>query len=521
MSFERIGERFSVALYILVLPLLFLVGYLYLFALNGPFFLSRIDPDYVYLLNGMNCSILHFDRIGHLDHPGTPFQVFIGICIDLIYFISGKDSIVEDVLLRPEHYLKLISHVLAIVFFFIVLHAGKVGREIAGVPGVFLLQSGAFLSPLVFDLSMRMMPDRFGMILTYFLMIFLIHKGAQGKRNERWPVLISGFISGLLVATKVIFLPVLLIPLFYQRKRILCFVSALAGFFIGISPIVDRFNDFSKFIRKIIEHDGIYGSGANQLIDLDSFIHNVGLILQINPLLSLTLLLAIIALVRRPDSIGKVKGSKGFYMGFIIAVLFSIAIVAKHYKNYYLIPVVICLGPVLLILFTHYSRHKIYGRIILAIAVLFCILTTSRVWKNSFSVREKMEKRMALVSEFDSLRQDPHYLLVKPEWLWGPSKEYGLIFGLSYVRHRDRYSPEIDMLFPRVLTYEGIEKELLKMRVSKIPNHQLNDQIPILIFDQNGRPARDQLIYIAELFDRQQLDSSVLVTGDKIFFSRK
>ena len=31
------------------------------------------DPDYGYLLNGLN--ILHFHSPGHIDHPGTPLHV--------------------------------------------------------------------------------------------------------------------------------------------------------------------------------------------------------------------------------------------------------------------------------------------------------------------------------------------------------------------------------------------------------------------------------------------------------------
>ena len=90
---------------------------------NGPFYLTRIDPDYVYLLNGLNSGIFRFDRIGHVDHPGTPFQIFLGASIDLIHMFSGRGNVVEDVLTRPEFYMRNSSHILAIVFAFFLLWA--------------------------------------------------------------------------------------------------------------------------------------------------------------------------------------------------------------------------------------------------------------------------------------------------------------------------------------------------------------------------------------------------------------
>ena len=38
-----------------------------------------VHSDYVYLVNGMNCSVFHGDRITYMDHPGLPLQMFFGI----------------------------------------------------------------------------------------------------------------------------------------------------------------------------------------------------------------------------------------------------------------------------------------------------------------------------------------------------------------------------------------------------------------------------------------------------------
>ena len=41
-----------------------------------PFYSKSSDPEFPYLINGLNCAQLNFNWIGHIDHPGTPFQVF-------------------------------------------------------------------------------------------------------------------------------------------------------------------------------------------------------------------------------------------------------------------------------------------------------------------------------------------------------------------------------------------------------------------------------------------------------------
>ena len=206
--------------YLLVVPLLYLLLYGYLIILSGPFYLTRIDPDYVYLLNGMNCSIFNFDRIGHLDHPGTPFQLFLGWCIDLIYLLSGKESIVADVLSRPEHYLAWCSDILAVLLFLIMVWAGKIGKKHLGWSGAVILQLSPFFSPVMLDLSLRIMPDRFGFMCVFFLMTTLIDAiYSKTNSHSKSSNLIWGILSGIIAAIKINFLPILFIPFILATNK--------------------------------------------------------------------------------------------------------------------------------------------------------------------------------------------------------------------------------------------------------------------------------------------------------------
>ncbi|MBK8506361.1 MAG: DUF2029 domain-containing protein [Saprospiraceae bacterium] len=283
--------------YLFIIPLVYLALYFYLMSSHGPFYLSRIDPDYVYLLNGMNCSVFNFDRIGHTDHPGTPFQLFIGLCINLGYIFTGKGGIVNDVLTRPEFYLSFTSHILAILFSLLLIWAGKVGNT-QGRVGALLLQTGPFLSAVVLDLSVRIMPDRFGFILTFLMLIILVKLLNEQRPHSIKQTIGIGALTGLAIATKVTFIPVLFIPLLVLKKRLLFLIFLILGFIAGVSPILDRLEDFKNFVNKVIYHDGIYGTGAEHIFNMDIIWANLKLITTTNLSMSLCLILAVVALVQ-------------------------------------------------------------------------------------------------------------------------------------------------------------------------------------------------------------------------------
>jgi hypothetical protein len=465
----------------------------------------------------MNCSILRFDRIGHIDHPGTPFQVFLGFCIDLIYLVSGKDSVVSDVLARPEHYLSWCSNMMAVAFTLILFWAGKIGKKYSGWTGGFFLQISPFLSPILLDLSQRIMADRFAMILVFILIISLIKYNSKPAKSGREEASL-GLLSGIIIATKVSFLPVLLIPFLILKKKIVFTITTLLGFLFGILPILNHYKDFYYFIKSLIFHDGIYGAGSEQFLDTTVFLQNILLILQSNVLLVMLLLISggylISALVRR-TSIW--KSERLVLMAFMAAGIASILLVAKHYKNYYIAPMLMTLGYCLYVLEIGISSKSI--RSLLAVTAV-CFSTFS-VYKEIISARTKSEivkTRIEAAEELNELRTSGSYLVIKPEWLWGPAEEYGLIFGLSYVRHRFVYQPEIDAIYPDALSYEGPGQNLRKMRLEEISDSTIiSEGRTIFLVDQQARRAKEIINDLAGRLNYQTVDSSFLSNKDKVF----
>jgi hypothetical protein len=260
---------------IFIIPVLYLLWSLQLNLVGGPFSLSRCDPEYPYLLNGLNCAILEFNNIGHTDHPGTPFQIITGLFIRVTHLAIGQGPIVQDVLARPETYLAAASLFLSILTFLLLTWLGKIGMKAKGkFLGAFILQSSFFLSTVLIDMPLRYNPDRFLVIYNLLLAGIVVTYLFTENFSSRKFAVITGILMGIGFATKFNYLPVLIIPLLLIpefRNRVVYSLSILLSFFISVLPILTKFKEFRSFIHGVISHDGLYGHGSERMINWKSF----------------------------------------------------------------------------------------------------------------------------------------------------------------------------------------------------------------------------------------------------------
>lgn len=106
-----------------ILPICFIFYSIYLRKTEGPYYAGFSDPSYIYLINSLNLAQFNGYGVGHIDHPGTPVQVFGAAVIRIIYLLKNlKDSLSEDVIYNPEYYLtelNLFSSILNAIGIFI------------------------------------------------------------------------------------------------------------------------------------------------------------------------------------------------------------------------------------------------------------------------------------------------------------------------------------------------------------------------------------------------------------------
>ena len=57
-----------------ILPIFTLMWGIFILFYFDTFYSRNIDPEYPYLINGLNAAILKFNQIGHYDHPELLFK---------------------------------------------------------------------------------------------------------------------------------------------------------------------------------------------------------------------------------------------------------------------------------------------------------------------------------------------------------------------------------------------------------------------------------------------------------------
>ena len=157
-------------LFLLLLPLLYCyIGILYKSEI-GPYHLFVTDPEYAYLLNGLNIRL--FSLPYQVNGPGTPLQFFCAFVIGVIHLFRNQESLVADVIKNPDLYLDIINTSLIAVSSISIFIMGymvyKTSRN--GFTGTFF-QLMPFASWMTIDISKHIMVENFVVIGILFLVI--------------------------------------------------------------------------------------------------------------------------------------------------------------------------------------------------------------------------------------------------------------------------------------------------------------------------------------------------------------
>jgi hypothetical protein len=455
---------------ILFFPIILICWGIAIFYFFDPFFARTIDPEYPYLINGLNIAQARFNFIGHFDHPGTPFQVYNALVIKLTHLISGHGNIAEDVFTRPEFYMKSISGSLFLIQTILIFCVGHLAlRRKIPVWQIVILQASFLFSSELIWLFIRVTPDRFFMIVgLIFTLVYLKH--GYENRSMRKFALWSGVVMALGFATKFNFLPLLLLPLLFidtNRNRLIYGVSGIVSFFLFILPIINRFKEFRHFITDIIKHDELYGKGNSNALNLQKMVDSLIEIIRINPGLFIFMIvliaLIVMAILKRKEV------NKDFiwiFAGFLIIFLVQIVMVSKHFKNYYLAPGFVFYGFMFFMVSIYLSKLiKKKKSLIVTCSILPVILVGFTFAKAKADLpviltRISQEGKIRNFVEKNISKDD--FWFVQPTWEGAPFKENAIVYGISYCGHREEYLPQLMTSNPNIITYE-YENELVKL----------------------------------------------------------
>ena len=333
---------------IAILLLLLIPALLTLYRLNvdKPHYSS--DPDYAYMMNGLNICI--FQLPFYSDHPGVPLTIFNAVFLYPVYLFSGHGNGLQfDFFSNPVYYeLRLHNILFVIVLISSFIFGYILWRKTGNIGLALVLQGIPFYYFISVDvIATRNMPETiFPVIFLAFIVdvVYLIVNPAHRKALMLLPIL-----SGFALSVKIILFPFLLIPLFLYCKSYKDFIyfclNTVLSFIVFTLPIIKQFPHMAYWFFKLFIHSGYYGHGAFSIINPNSYFSNIKSIITSNQLLLYCFIISVAFAIVLPFIRKKFHDflsqnlTRLFYVVFFTHLI-NLLILAKSFdigKDYYLI----------------------------------------------------------------------------------------------------------------------------------------------------------------------------------------
>lgn len=226
---------------LLIIPTLLVLVSMWLKEARGPYWLgTNSDPAYAYLFNGL--GLLHLYSPTHISHPGTPLQMLCAAVIGVRQFFFGKGFLVEDVLRNPEAYLGLSQAVLIFLYSGALLAVGWVTLLLTqNLAGALLIQATPFLSLSAVRETTDVRPESLQLTLVIlFVGLLLCGLRNPSSRGMKYLSASCGLLVGIMAATKITALPLVVLPLLIlpsNQNRLQYVLMAIGGCLISVLPI--------------------------------------------------------------------------------------------------------------------------------------------------------------------------------------------------------------------------------------------------------------------------------------------
>ena len=497
----------------LVIPILTLVYSVVLRKAEGPFYLNTLyDPVYVYLVSSLNIAQLVSPV--HVDHPGTPVQVIGAIVIRLVHlFRSSSGNISEDVLSNPEMYLG-IFHLVLVLINCIVLYifAQIIYKSTNNFPAAILLQLSPFVSFTVSYELLVITAETLLIPVCLLLFAFSMKYISDDKYyNSKNFIYIFSALCGLGLASKLTFIPVIIIPLILLKNfksKVLFLLFTFLFFFIFFLPAISNFNYILNWVKNLFIHDGIYGTGTTGIVNPGTFFINLkdifvnDILFTILYLLILTSFIIIKIKIKSNSEQNKndlyYSGSVKLLFAILLSVTFQLIIVSKHYSVHYMVPGLIFCIPALFLCIQYFSNADLnlfknfrLSYLYFSFTIILISIISIETVKNYSSFRKSSEDFSGIVNFIDS--KYPDAVLITS--FGSSSKEYALAFSTTWAgRNKEKYMAIINKNYPNTLYYEYWKNTIFSMgneNLSKLLNSNRK-----IIFQNVIEQSNDEIVSI-------------------------
>jgi hypothetical protein len=325
------------------------------------------DPESAYLMNGLN--IASGEAVGHFDNPGTTVQIYSAVVISVTHFFRfSNNDLQTDVLLNSEYYIEILRKGFIVLNACVLFILGLVAFSLLGnLWAGLLLQVAPFLSvTLLEECFTKVAPEQF-LFTAIALLIMLLLRFYTSKEPEKTGfALLFGLLAGFGMATKMTFLPILIIPFIVlngKRNKWIYLASIIPSFVLFTLPAATGYLHMANWFLNLGTHTGTYGQGSTGIIDTAVYFSSLLSIANNNVVLIVVIIISAVTLLIWGILKGNLKHkepNKEFYLllALLLAQLVSVLMVAKHYhSNHYLFPALSLTGFMLVTVFLLIKRY--------------------------------------------------------------------------------------------------------------------------------------------------------------------
>ncbi|MDX9883186.1 MAG: hypothetical protein RBS73_14080 [Prolixibacteraceae bacterium] len=454
-------------LLLLLVPSLYILLGIYIHQMIGLYSLRSADPEYIYFISGLSVACGKLE-LGHIDNPGTPLQYLAALVFRLVYlFRSHQAPFMEDVLSKPDMYLRILNLVLTVVVATFMYFAGKAASRISGKLSYgMVLQTAPFFTAIIFGNIGRITPENLlplpAMLLSLLILKFIYSD--ESLSNPRNAVLF-GLVSAFGLSIKLTYFPLWIIPLIVLsgwKNKLWYSFSAIISFFVMALPVTLRFHVFRHWVKSLLMHSGQYGKGESNIIDWSTVVPNFSQLTGENRIFFLVFIVMVILFLiwfflKRNERVKLLQRISG---ALSLAVLIQIALVCKHFEQRYFIPSLM-LAPMLLIIILEFSKrwHFQWGKYNLsyvALLLFFLFYAAKRqpvIESLSSYLDREYEHKMPAWHFMQNIEKDAIKILV-PGFYGCPMPEYALMSSYGWAgKQKKLFKPVLGKLYPHTFIY--------------------------------------------------------------------
>ncbi len=444
-----------------IIPLVYVTVGFYFNELIGLFSARTVDPEYVYLTNGVYMSLGHAN-VMHIDNPGTPLQVLVAIVCRVVYFFRSTETpYLEDVFTNSDLYLNICNHVANVTMAAALYVGGLLARRISGFLSFgLLLQTIPFYSLLTYDIVGRLMPELLLPIPIVLLSLMLLKVSmAPDEPITVRQRLIFAAIAGLGMSVKITFLPLWVVPFFLfkgWKSKAKYVGGSILFLFLFAFPIVFDLVFFTGWIRDLFMHSGFYGHGEANVIDVSDFSLHLSEFFDQHPVFDLIYSISLVLTVVHFILLRKTKGTRltTVQMGLLIAIPVVVVMVCKHFQYRYLVPA-LALLPIMTIVSLLMLRDITLGRHLKWIAPV--LIASGFLWGipnqadqariRSVGIQQEVAARKETAGFLSTLPKDAIFLH-NPSGYGCPSHSFSMMIVYCWAgKAREIYTPVFQKMY--------------------------------------------------------------------------